>query len=172
MGTWARPSFGSPSQAGPSEIWGGCRRDSCASLGASQLCGKALSPAQLLSLKPSRLFAIRVYLGRREAPDWDGEGFMGLFSQPPKLPQQPTAPAEGGLEIKSVTRWQDAGMLFSRILPIFKSQLGWTKEERKLPGEEAGAKQCHEAGWEGNMGQGLSHLFQGSCVPSSNLRQL
>lgn len=94
MGKRAYPSFGSPSQAGPSEIWGGCRRDSRASLGTGWLCGKGLSPAWLLSPKPSRLLAVRVYLRRREVPVWDGEGFMGLFSQPPKLPQQPTATAE------------------------------------------------------------------------------
>lgn len=152
---------------------GGCRRDSCASLGTGWLCGEALSPAWLLSRKPSGLFTVRVYLGRREAPVWDGEVFMGLFSQTPKLPQQPTAPAEeGGLETRSVIQWQGAGMLFSWILPILTSQPGWTKEKRKLPGAGAGAKQCHEPGWEGNMEQDLSHFLQDSCVPSSILRQV
>lgn len=165
MGARARPGFGSPSQADPSETWRGVGGIPMLAL------AQALRPARPLSLKLSGLFAVRVYLGRREAPVWDGEGFMALFSQSPKLPQQPTAPAEeGDLEIKSVTRWQDAGMLFSWILPILMSQPGWSEEKTKLPWARVGAKHHHELGWEGNMGQDFSHLLQGSCVPSSTLR--
>jgi len=173
MGTWAHPSFGSPSQAGPSEIWGGCRTNCRACLDTGWLCGEALSPAWLLSPKPRGLFSARVYLDRRKAAVWDEEGFVDLFSKPPKLRQQPAAPAEeGGFETKSVTRWRDAGMLFSWILPVLTSQPRWTEEKGRLPGAGAGAKQCHKPGWDGNTGQDLSHLLQGSCAPSSILGQV
>lgn len=85
-----------------------------------------------------------------------GKVFMDLFSHPPKLPQEPTASAEeGGLEIKSVTQWQDAGILFSGILSILHPSLNGLKKKESFPGQEL--EQINATGgMGGNSDQDLS----------------
>lgn len=168
MGTWIHPSFSSPSQAGPSEIWGAIGGIPALALHRPAVWQNT-EPCWPGLPEESGLFVVRVYLGSREAPVWDGEGFMGLFSQPPKLPHQPTAPARRRRHQNQVCDLMTGCWDAFSLNPAHLS-LDELKKGENFPEEEM--KHCHELRWEGNMGQVLSHLLQGSSVPSSILRQV